>query len=566
MSGWSLVTTIAHWVALSSGWPRRFVAFAAGAAGALALAPVNLLPAMVVPMTVAVWLIDGADETSLTSKGPRYFWPSLRAAAAAGWWWGFGYFVAGFWWLGAACLVEPEKFAWALPIAVLGVPVILAAFPALGFAVARALWMPGATRILSLTFGLGMSEWLRGFVLTGFPWNDYGMALGTHLILAQFASVGGLQGLNWLAVAICAVPATLADDTSDGRRTRSSGRRLAPLAIGVAALAALAIFGGLRLAQGSAGFVPGVKLRIMQPNIAEDEGFTYANRHKILGDYLALSDRATSSTTSGLADVTHLIWPESAFPFILSRDGEALETITGALPAGTALITGAARVEGQPEGGSPPRYYNAIQVLTRDGAILDTYDKVHLVPFGEYLPLDSILRRFGIQHFVSIPGGFTAGSRHRLLYAPGLPAAIPAICYEAIFSDEIMQDIPEAISPGVILNLTNDSWFGQTAGPYQHLSQVRLRTIEQGLPMIRAANTGISAIIDAYGRTLEKTSLGVAAVLDGPLPERIKRTIFVKFHSYLPGGIGAILLTLLLVLRFRRPARLYSSRSRRTSA
>lgn len=555
------LTTSAHAIALSSGWPRRLIAMVAGAVGALALAPVDLLPAMVVPMTVAVWLIDGADAATMGASGPRVFWPSLRAAAASGWWWGLGYFVAGLWWLGAACLVEPDKFAWALPIAVLGVPSILAIFPAIGFALARALWLPNAGRILCLTLGLGVSEWLRGFVLTGFPWNDYGMALGNHLALAQFASVVGAKGLDWLAIAICAAPATLAD----GIHPKDIFARFGPLMCAVAALAALAIFGSIRLAEGPTGYVAGVKLRIMQPNMLEDAAFTYANRHRIIADYLALSDKATSATTSGLADVTHLIWPESAFPFILSRDSEAIETIAAALPAGTTLITGAARVEGQPGASLPPRYYNAIQVLTRDSAILDTYDKVHLVPFGEYLPLDGLLERLGVQHFVSIPGGFTAATRRRLLNAPGLPPIVAAICYEAIFSDEIMPDIPDAIVPGLILNLTNDSWFGATAGPYQHISQVRLRAIEQGLPLIRAANTGISAIIDPYGRIVEQTPLGVATVLDGPLPDRIKRPRFVKFRSYLDGVIVSILLTMILFLRLRYRQMLYPAAYRRTS-
>ncbi len=559
------VTTIAHGVALSSGWTRRAIAFGAGAAGALAMAPIDILPAMIVPMTVAVWLIDGSEQTATTAKGQSRFWPSLRSAAGAGWWWGFGYFVAGLWWLGAACLIEPDQFAWALPIAVFGVPIILAVFPAMGFGLARALWMPRSGRVFSLTLGLGLSEWLRGFALTGFSWNEYGMALGNHLQLAQLASVIGLQGLTWVTMAIAGAPATLADDALDTPTGNASGRRFGATALAAVTLAALAVYGGVRLSAGSVGIVPGVKLRIMQPNLTENASFTYANRHQILQDYLTLSDRATSATTSGLADVTHLIWPESAFPFILAREPDALDAIANALPSGTTLLTGAARIDGQQVPGTPVRYFNSIEVVTHDGSIVDSYDKVHLVPFGEYLPFGDILERLGIHRFVNIPGGFTAGSRHRLLNAPGLPTIVPAICYEAIFSDDVMPDVPDAIIPGLILNLTNDSWFGQTAGPYQHFAQVRLRSIEQGLPLVRAGNTGISAIIDPYGRIIDQLPLGVANVLDGSLPNHIKRPLFVKVHRFLPGAFTAILLTIILCLRFRSRQPLYSGRVKRTS-
>ncbi|HEX4768903.1 MAG TPA: apolipoprotein N-acyltransferase [Lichenihabitans sp.] len=542
---------LAHWIALSAGWPRRLIALFCGACGALAMAPVDAFPAMVVPMTAAVWLLDGADRAPRGGTGWRaHLWPSLTSAAGTGWWWGLGYFVSGLWWLGAATLVEPDKFAWALPISVLGVPAILALFTGLGFAVSRLLWMPGAGRILSLTLGLGLAEWLRSVLFTGFPWNEYGMALGNILVLAQLGSVVGLHGLTLLTVALCAAPATLAD--GEGPAGPGGWRRILPPALALAGLCAVAIFGALRLANGHVGTVAGVRLRIMQPDVPQDAAFTYANGQEILRRYLALSDKATSATTSGLSDVTHLIWPESPFPFILSRQPEAIDAITAALPAGAVLITGAARAEGEAGASPPPRYYNSIQVLTSDGSIVDSYDKVHLVPFGEYVPFEWILGRLGVEHFVDIPGGFTAGTHHRLLNAPGLPPIIPAICYEAIFPDEITAGIRRSSPQGLILNLTNDGWFGNTSGPYQHFAQARLRAIEEGLPLIRAANTGISAIVDPYGRILASLPVGVANVLDGPLPDALKRTPFGRFHELAAFVISALLLTMVVVLKYRR--------------
>ncbi len=516
---------IAEYVILAGGWRRRLIGFAGGACGALALAPVNFLPAMIVPMTIAVWLIDGAAEAAQT-PGARPRSLAVRNAFGTGWWWGFGYFVAGFWWLGAAFLVEPQDFVWAMPLGIFGLPAFLALFPALGFALARLGWSPGPARILMLAAALGFSEWLREHVLTGFPWNDYGMALGNHLVLAQFAALGGLGALNVLTIAMCASPALIAD-----MRFKKSKRRVpASIIVAGGAFLAIAAFGAIRLAAPPPKDLPGVKVRLMQPNVAEDENFSAAHKDEIIAHYLALSDRATSPEHTGLADVSLLIWPESAFPFILTEDPQALAAIGGALPPSTTLVTGAARVGIVSHAGEEyPAYFNSILAIARGGIILDTYDKVHLVPFGEYLPFESALRRLGLHHFVHIPGGFAPGAAHRLLSLPGLPPVVGSICYEAIFPEEALPpDLPPGTEPGLIINVTNDAWFGRTAGPYQHLAQARLLTIEQGLPMLRDANTGISAIIDPYGRILQSLSLQQEGVIDGGLPQKIAPPPFAR--------------------------------------
>lgn len=547
---------LSHRIVLSSGWTRRAVALLSGACGSLAMAPVGFFPAMALSLTVAVWLIDGAERATLSRSGaPRHRGPTLRAAFGAGWWWGFGYFAAGLYWIGAAFLVDPDKTAWLMPLGVVALPAVVGIYTGLAFALARALWMPGAGRVVVLALALTATESLRGFLFTGFPWNDLGMALGTGLVLAQAAAVVGLHGLTALSVLIFAAPATLADRRSTADGGAPGRRSFAPSALAAAALAGLAIFGVVRLAAGHVGTVPGVKLRIMQPNVFGDGDFTYENRDALLKKYLALSDRATSSETEGLADVTHLIWPESPFPFILSRDPDALDAIARALPKDGVLVTGAARVEGTPgSSANPPRYFNAIQVIARDaaggGAVGDTYDKVHLVPFGEYTPFLATMERIGISQFVPIPGGFTPGPRHRLLAVPGLPPIVPAICYEAIFSGELMPR-DAGLGAGAILNVSDDGWFGRTAGPYQHLAQARLRAIEQGLPLIRAANTGISAIIDPYGRILEELPLGEAGVIDGFLPKRIAATPFSEINQFIPVIMIALLLTGIFIMRYR---------------
>lgn len=507
-------------VILSEGWTRRTIAFLAGASGALALAPVDFTPAMLVPMCVAVWLIDGAATAARGGAG--FTRASVFSAAGAGWWLGFGYFLAGLWWLGAALLVEAEQFAWALPLAVLGVPAGLAVFTSLGFALARLLWSPGSLRVFALAAGLGASEWLRGHVLTGFPWNDFGMALAGPLVFAQAGALVGLYGLDVLAIIVFAAPATLIDGASPRRFLTPA------LTSALAILAALTVFGALRLSSGKTEFADGVRLRLMQPNLPQDAKFKPENGPGILRHYLALSDRATAPGRAGVADVSHLIWPESAFPFVLSREPQALAQIERVLQ-GKTLITGAARVEEARFAGAGATHrtkiFNSIEVV-QGGKIIAAYDKVHLVPFGEYLPLAAFLRPLGVNHLV--PGVWDEGKGARRLAVPGLPPIAPLICYEAIFSGETTPPGDEGKRAELLLNVTNDGWFGKTSGPYQHLAQARLRAIEEGLPLVRAANTGISAIVDPYGRILEQLPLGVEGVIDGRLPKAAPPTPFAR--------------------------------------
>jgi len=222
----NLLAALVEGVILAWGWRRRAIAFVSGAVGALALPPFSLFPLIAAPLTIAVWLIDGAHD-----RGERRpLIASLRAAFGTGWWMGFGYFVAGLWWVGSAFLVEADRFAWALPLGVVALPAALAFFPAAGFAMARLVWSPGPARVFALAFGLGLAEWARGLLFTGFPWNDLGMALGANLALAQIASLIGLHGLTFLTIAIFAAPATLWR-VSEGRLN------LAPAALAALALA-----------------------------------------------------------------------------------------------------------------------------------------------------------------------------------------------------------------------------------------------------------------------------------------------------------------------------------------
>src|SRR6202522_816963 len=309
-----------------------------------------------------------------------------------------------------------------------------------------------------------------------------------------------------------------------------------PTTVAALALVVMAAFGEFRLMSPASVATPGVKLRLIQPNIAQDDAtFGPENKQAILRRYFDLAERATSPDRSGVRDVTHLIWPESAFPFILSRDPQALSERVDFLGSGATLITGAARRED----GSPPRYFNSIEGVGRDGLSAERYDKHHLVPFGEYMPFESLLERVHITQLVDIPGGFEPGAGRRILHVPGLPDAMPLICYEAIFPIELGDLMSGAERPGWLLNVTDDVWFGLTPGPYQHFAQARLRAIELGLPLVRDANSGISAVLDGLGREIAVAPLGAEGVLDAELPEALAPTLQSRLGSF-----GAMLIGL----------------------
>lgn len=523
---------VALWIVLSWGWRRALVALTAGAASVLAMAPFHAWPILFLTLPVVCLLIDGAGGGRLGG---------LPAAAVTGFWFGLGYFVPGLYWIGHAFLVDAPTFAWLMPFAILGLPAYLALFTAFGFALARLLWAKDASRVLALAASLTISEWLRGQALTGFPWNAFGYALSEPLALAQLSSMIGLWGMTFLAVAIFASPAVLIDQTARERTAWA-----APLAA-VALLVAMSVFGAIRLSQHPTSMVAGTKLRIMQPNLPQDAKFNYAAKAAVMQKYLTLSDRASGPQSTGVGDATILIWPESAFPFFLTREADAMAQIAELLPKGTVLITGSVRAPDVPRGTPIRRAYNSIYVIDHDGNVLSVYDKLHLVPFGEFLPFQNLMEKLGFEQLTRLQGGFIAGTVRRPLSLPNAPAALPLICYEAIFPGDVaIRDD----RPAWMINLTNDGWFGISTGPHQHLEQARMRAIEQGLPLVRVANTGISAVVDPVGRTVARLELGVEGVLDSKLPSAITPTVYAR-----TGDIpAAMMVALALIVAARRRA------------
>lgn len=524
---------LAQWVIVQWGWRRALSAFAAGAASVLALSPFHVFAVLWLTLPVLVWLIDGIGSGG-NGGGARPslkgFLGSLLRAGLIGWCFGFGYFLAGLYWVGFAFMVEADMFGWMAPFAVAGLPAGLAIFTALGTMAARLVWSSGLGRIAALAVGLAGADWLRGHVLTGFPWNGFGQSLTAIEPMMQLASIVGLYGLGFLAVLIFAAPAAAA--TIERER---------PLAGWTAVLGSLALLAGLvgygmwRLPATPVPDVAGVQLRLVQPAIPQKQKWLFDNRSKIFADYLSLSDKPTSPTTSGIGDVTHVIWPESALPFVLSEQADALSAIAALLPPGRVLITGAVRRANPPvDARGLPRAYNSIHAIDDTGRIFATYDKVHLVPFGEYLPFQDFLERQGLQQLTRMKGGFESGANRATLRLPGLPPVSPLICYEIIFPDAAAERTDR---PGWLLNLTNDAWFGDTSGPRQHLQQARLRAVEEGLPVVRVANTGISAVIDPYGRILSQLALNERGVIDSGLPQALPATIYVRQGPRIVAGL-----------------------------
>ncbi len=538
------VARLAARVTLLSGWRRSAAAFLAGAASALAMAPIHFSPILFITLPALVWLIDGASETGASR------WDTVKRAVWTGWWFGFGYFLPGLFWVGEAFLVEAEKFAWLMPFAVVLLPAGLALFTALATGAVRLIWPAGIARLLLLALAFGGAEWLRGHVFTGFPWNVLGYALTWPLELMQSASFFGIYGLTLLCVAIFAGPLVLiADAAAPAHRAASAVLRAALLA--TVPLLALYGLGAWRLADGPAAMLEGVKVRVVQASVPQRDKWRPEKQRAIFEDQLDLSRRDAAGRVDDLAGVTHLIWPEAAMPFLPLEHPEALAAIGDMLPEGTQLLSGALRLKnpGASVPGAAREGYNSLMVFADTGAVRQIYDKIHLVPFGEYLPMQALLESIGLEQLTRWRGGFSTGTEPRpLLEIPGLPPVAGLICYEAIFPAAIVQGDER---PGLLVNITNDGWFGETTGPYQHFHQSRVRAVEEGVPLIRAANNGISAVVDAKGRVVALLGLNARGVIDSGVPASISQPVYARFGDCTFLALSFIFLAAAVMLKLR---------------
>lgn len=471
-------------------------ALASGLGSALAFPPIYVLPALLVGIPILLCLIQGA-------RGPM-------AAARRGWWFGFGLHLIGLSWITEAILIEAARFWWLVPLAVPALAAVLAVFIAIPAAV---VWWarPGWRAVATLAGTWVLADLARQFVATGFPWNPLGSVwefpgrLGD--IMIQPAALVGAHGLTLATILLASLPLL-------GWAWRASG---------VALLVAWFAFGLIRTDQ---PLPPGPDLTVLliQGNVAQGQKWDRALMVSIFRRYLALTRQAVAEA-GGHPSV--VIWPETASPALLQTDVDARRLIAEAA-GGAPVLAGSVRFD------EADRPRNSLFVIGADGVAEGLYDKWHLVPFGEYQP-DWL--PLGIQ--VVPGGGFARGPGPRTLHVPGLPAAGALICYEAIFPSQV---IDPSDRPEWMVNITNDAWFGNSTGPRQHLAAARLRAVEEGLPLLRAANTGISAGFDAKGHEIDRLGTQVTGVLRIPLPAAIPAPLYAHFGLLLPTGVAIALI------------------------
>ncbi|MGB8813058.1 MAG: apolipoprotein N-acyltransferase [Paracoccaceae bacterium] len=484
------------------GWRRIGAAFGLGATMALGQAPLNLWWLAVPALAGVVWLVAN-------SQNPR-------SAAWLGLFAGAGHFALALSWIVEPFLIDIARHGWMIPFAVVFLSFGLALFWA--SAAGLAALLPKPQRALGFALTLTLAELARGTVLTGFPWALIGH-IWIATPLAQLAALIGPNGLTLLTALVAALPIAY----------RARG-----LATSAALLACVTGFGLWRLSLPDPAATHPITLRLVQPNAEQHLKWDPTQARIIFDRQLAFT---AAKPTPDL-----VIWPETSVPYLFNTSPDAVLAIARAC-SGAPVAVGVQRTEGW-------RGFNSMAVILPDGTVSALYDKHHLVPFGEYIPYGDLMADwFGIVAFAAQEGnGYSPGPAARVLnLGPTLGSVLPLICYEAVFP----QDLRAAPTrPDWILQITNDAWFGKINGPYQHLAQAQLRAIEQGLPLARAANTGISAVIDARGRITASLPLGQAAFLDTPLPAAWPAPPYARF------GEGAVLVLLaglaLALLRARK--------------
>ena len=464
-------------------------ATALGAICSLGLAPYDQWWLLFVVVPLALFGLEALLQHSMS----RIF--------LAGWCFGFGYFIAALHWIGNAFFVNAANDLWMMPFALGGLSAFLSLFWALATMMAAWLARRGHPLWLSVPVAFAALEWLRGHLFTGFPWAVFGQMVDEMWGVEQAAAFVGMTGLTFLIWAWTA--------SVYGIWVERGVLRWCCMVL-LLSFPVTLLLGQWRLATHPTAYVPGIVLRLVQPNISQNEKWREGNARKIFDELLAL----TAAPPSTGMPVTHIIWPESSIPFLIDESQKGLTEIAQALKPGQTLIAGAVRR-------SAPRdnadYFTSILVFDSNAKLLNHYDKSHLVPGGEFLPLAWLLEPLGLRKLVGLPESFTAGEGPVTMPVPAAGNAGFSICYEAIFPGAVAN---ASVRPDWLINVTNDGWFGNSVGPWQHLAQMRLRAIEMGAPAVRAANTGISAVIDAYGREVFTSQLDTVGAFDVLLPTR----------------------------------------------
>jgi apolipoprotein N-acyltransferase len=493
-------------------WRRFAASIGLGALSALAMPPLGAFPVLVFTFPGLIWLMAGV----------RSFW----GAFGTGWGFTFGLLLVGLYWVPVSMLVDPA-FYWMIPFTAAGLPAGMALYHGLTLAIWWRLPLAGVGRLIAFAVMWSAAEWLRGHALTGFPWHLIGYTWVDWLPMIQSVSIFGSYGLSLLTVLAASLPAAWI--TPAGRDVRG----LIAWLISLAVIGCLGIWGAARLSNGTMATVEDVRLRLVQPNISQLDKMNRDLWADNFGELLILSTAPAADPES--LPPTHVIWPETALPYLAEEDDNARAAIASAAPPGGTVLTGLPR---RVIDGTGQYFYNGMIAVDDQASVIATYDKHHLVPFGEYMPLSDWipLRAIAGRQF-----DYSFGTGPQTLTVPGLPPVSPMICYEAIFPGNVV-DADER--PGWLLNITNDGWFGQTAGPHQHFAIARARAVEEGLPLIRVAGTGISGVTDAYGRIWSRLGVDERGVIDTPLPVGLPATTYARTGDYVYFTIMLVLLIL----------------------
>jgi apolipoprotein N-acyltransferase len=496
-------------------WQAHLLAFVMGAIATLALPPVEWWFALIPAFCMFYLLVDAVP---------------FKTAFGRGWWFGLGHFTTGLYWITFSLGVELEKFFWLIPFALLGLPAIVALYTGFFAGIFSRLNLLPVPKWAAFAVLWAVVEYGRGILFTGFPWNLICYSWMPVPEVLQLTSLIGAYGLSLLTVMFVTLPILLMHQF-----------RKTTFAIAGAFLLVF-FWGHCRLKDADNKYVPNITLRLVQPCIEQKLKMDPLKRAENFLTHLQLSRLPAKQP------ITHIIWPEAAVSSFLEQSPERRQILAALIPAEGAVILGAPRFERQVDG--TPLLWNGLLAVNAQGEVEAAYSKSHLVPFGEYVPLRWLFPSF-VKKVTAGSIDFSAGKGLQTLQIDHLPPFSSLVCYEGIFPGQVVAK--EGRRPEWLLNLTNDAWFGTTSGPYQHLAITRLRAIEEGLPLVRVANNGISAVIDPYGRVLRSLPLNRQGVLDIQLPVALAEpTLYARFGNFIFFiMLGVIALAVLASTRYK---------------
>ena len=490
---------------------KYLLSFFCGSFTSLALAPINFIFVLFITFPLFILIID--SQKPFNKK-------ILFKLFKIGWSFGFGYSLFGLYWINISFLNDINSFYFYLPLAVIIMPLMLGLFYGFIPLIASLFYPNNTYRLWSISVSWTFMEWIKSD-LFDFPWNQIGHVLIDINPILQITSIFGELSLTLLVVYICSFPVII---------FKKNSKKLYLYCLPIILLIIIYFFGYQSLKFNETSY-ENIDLLLVQPNIEQKIKWLPSYKESITKKLLNLSNQVNEEDTS--FNEKYIIWPETALPTLIDEDDIVMDKIASLLNKNTFLLTGAVRREKDNKNHSY-KYYNSFFIINENKQIIDKYDKRILVPFGEYIPFSNLIDKFFEFDIAGLTGSFSKGTKKILNTSKNFSVLI---CYEIIFSGRAYS---KEKRPNWILNITNDAWFGKSAGPYQHLAMSKIRAVEEGLPVIRVANTGISAIIDPKGRVLKKLSLGETSVIKSKLPKKMDPTFYTHY--------GKMSITLIMVV------------------